>query len=218
MNFNEKNLQKSILSCKNELENLDILLFNDLSDKNIALIIIDVINGFINDGALADRSISDIIPNITKLMKTCKKNGIPIIAFADCHSEDSAEFFAFPKHCIRGTYESDIAEDIKKTGGYFLIEKNSTNGFSTSEFNQFLNKNPQITNFIITGDCTDICVLQFTLSLKAYFNQNNVKSNLYIPANCVQTYDSPEHNKDFYNLISLILAKNAGINIVSEVI
>jgi len=45
------------------------------------------------------------------------------IAFADCHTDESPEFDAYPKHCMKGTAESEIVDEIKNIGGYTLIEK-----------------------------------------------------------------------------------------------
>ncbi len=32
-----------------------------------------------------------------------------------------------------------------------------------------------IDNIIIVGDCTDICIYQFAITLKSYFNQHNIE-------------------------------------------
>lgn len=54
-----------------------------------------------------------------------------------------------------------------------MIEKNSTNGFLEPVFAAWLRDNPQIDTYIVTGDCTDICVLQFVLAAKAWHNARN---------------------------------------------
>jgi len=70
------------------------------------------------------------------------------------------------------------------SGNSVIIEKNSTNGFNSDGFRQWLNKNcDEVNNYIVTGCVTDLCVLQFTLSLKAYFNEMNEDKRIIVPMN-----------------------------------
>ena len=48
---------------------------------------VDIINGFINEGALHDNNIAGIIPQVEKLLKYAVANDIPAVAFADCHRD-----------------------------------------------------------------------------------------------------------------------------------
>lgn len=205
-------------SIKAALNDKDDFQLKTLPTEKTALIIVDVINGFIFEGNLSCKSISKIINPIKNTLSYFKENNMKAVAFCDSHSEKSLEFSDFPPHCIAGTSEPDVVDDLKSIGGYYEILKNSTNGFHEAKFQEWLKENSHIDNFIIVGDCTDICVLQFSLSLKTFFNNINKPCNVIVPMNSVDTFDLPGHPSEFYNLISLDLMSKAGIKIVKSLI
>lgn len=209
--------KKAAEDVAKEIGDLGSMSFSEIPSEGTAMVIVDAVNGFIREGAMSSKRIESIIPNIVSLMKKCKERDIPIAAFADCHSGNCAEFESFPPHCIKGTSESEIVDEIKNEGGYKLIEKNSTNGFHEKEFRDCLEKNGK-SRFIVTGDCTDICVLQFCLSLKTWFTQRNLQSEIIIPLNCVETYDAPNHEAGFMSLAAYKILKDSGIKFVSEIL
>lgn len=200
-----------------EIEALPQMSMSEIPEEGTAMVIVDAVNGFIREGAMSSPRIECIVPCIVSLMKKCKAKNIPIAAFADCHGENCAEFASFPPHCIKGTSEAEIVDEIKAEGGYKLIEKNSTNGFHEAAFRECLEKCGK-SRFIVTGDCTDICVLQFCLSLKTYFTQRDVPSEIIIPLNCAETYDAPGHNAVFMNIAAYKILKDSGVKFVSEII
>jgi nicotinamidase-related amidase len=150
-------------------------------------------------------------------MEYFKSNYMPILALADCHRPGCAEFAAFPEHCLDKSPESEMVDELKDTGGYFLMKKNSTNGFHEREFIKGLTINPQISHFIVTGDCTDICVLQLALSIKTWFTAQNRISDIIVPVDCVETYDLPGHASDFMNIAAYKIMATCGIRFVSSV-
>ena len=175
------------------------------------LVIVDVINGFIYEGALSDSSIATIITPIVALTTQYLGADQNVVAFKDCHDEQAVEFLTYPPHCIRGTTETELVSQLKEFEEQLLvIEKNSTNGFMTDAFQELI-MNHLYDTIVVTGCCTDICVLQFALSLKGYLNQNNHKTTVIIPANMVETFHAPNHDQNYYNEISLQLLENAGI-------
>ena len=78
------------------------------------LVVVDMVNGFVKEGALADGYIKHIIGEIEKLVLKYKGDKDKEVAFVrDAHSEDASEFKKFPVHCIDGTYESEIIDELK---------------------------------------------------------------------------------------------------------
>lgn len=181
-----------------------------------ALIIMDMVNGFVREGTMKNELAEDIIKPITEMMEFSKKNGLPIVAFADCHEEDSPEFDRYEKHCIKGTSECELVDEIKEIGGYTLINKNSTNGFLEAEFQQWLKDNPHITNFIITGVCSDICVMQFCLTLRAWLDKNGIKSRMILPLNMVETYDYRAHQITLINTMAVYFMEQSGAEVCND--
>lgn len=199
------------------LDGLKEISLSELPGKQTALIIVDMINGFVRVGALKSPRGEEIIPDIVKLSENCDKMEIKKLAFADCHTEASPEFGAYPAHCMVGTDEVEVVDEIKTVGGYKLIPKNSTNGFHEAEFRKWLNENPQINNFIVVGVCTDICVQQFAITLKTWFNMQDKKCRVIVPLNAAETYDLGVHNGELVNVMAFYNMIINGVEVVKEI-
>jgi nicotinamidase-related amidase len=201
-----------------QLSALHEIAVKSLKAGKTVLLIVDMVNGFAREGSLSSPRVEGLIPEITKLSEMCDKAGITKIAFADCHTKASPEFDAYPEHCMEGTSEGEIVSEIKEAGGYLLIPKNSTNGFLEERFQAWLRENPEIDTFIVTGDCTDICILQFSTSLKAWFNIRDKRSRVIVPINTADTYDLGTHDAELMNITALYNMIGNGIEIVSKIV
>lgn len=208
--------EKSITKMVNLLQACPSLSIHSLIPDQTALIIVDMVNGFVKEGPMSSTRIQSIIAPICDVLKESNHLGLKVVAFADSHETNCIEFNSYPAHCVKDTIESEIIDEIKETGHYQLIEKNSTNGFLESEFQQWLADHPMINQFVIVGDCTDICVEQFAITLKTYFNTINQPSRIIVPMSCVETYDFDVHDGDFMNVIALYKMMMNGIEIISH--
>lgn len=211
------NCKTAVSELIKEIDGLKSMSISEFAPEKTAMIAVDVVNGFIREGAMASSLIEDIVPDIACLMERCVKRDIPVVAFADCHKEDCAEFASFPPHCLEKTSESELVDELKSVGGYFLLKKNSTNGFHEKSFMQCLIRNPQTNTLIVTGDCTDICVMQLCLTIKTWYTQQNRSIEIIVPVNCVETYDAPGHDAGFMNIAAYKLMKDSGIKFVKEI-
>ena len=117
---------------------------------------------------------------------------------------------SYPPHCLAGTDEARLCQEIAEACPCTLIEKNSTNGFLEPVFAAWLRDNPDIDTYVVAGDCTDICVLQFVLAAKAWHNARNRPLRLILPIDLVDTFDAPGHPADLMNLAALSLMRSAG--------
>lgn len=219
--INKKNFLNKSVDTLGEivdmLEKLPSIELSDLKINQTSLLIVDMINGFAREGALKSPRVEGLIPEITRLAKACDELQIPKLAFADCHTTESPEFDSYPEHCLKGTNEGEIVDEIKEIGGYILIPKNSTNGFLEEEFQKWLKQNYQINTFIITGDCTDICVQQFSITLKTWFNKMDKKSRIIVPVNMVDTYDLGLHDAELMNVIAIYNMIINGVEVVADI-
>jgi len=208
-----ENLEKiwDHLAAQPELE------LESIVNQKTALLMVDMVNGFAKEGALQTDRVRGLIPEIARLSMRCNELGIIKLAFADAHQEDSPEFIVYPAHCRQGTLEAEVVSELQEVGGYTLIEKNSTNGFLEAKFQSWLQENSAVKNFIVTGDCTDLCVQQFALTLKAWFNLHNQKVRVILPINAVETYDFDLHDGDLMNLMALYNMSVNGIEIVQRI-
>lgn len=195
------------------------LELKSLNKEETALIVIDMVNGFVYNGPLSSPRVAAIVNNIVDINE--KTNGCKKVFFTDSHSENSKEFSSFPIHCLKNSEESMLIPELvaeSKSHNSIIIEKNSTNGFNSEGFKQWLNKNcDSVNNYIVTGCVTDLCVLQFTLSLKAYFNEMNKDKRIIVPMNAVDTYDLGSHNAYLMNLFALYNMHISGIEVVDKI-
>ncbi|NMB33764.1 MAG: cysteine hydrolase [Clostridium sp.] len=205
-------------SILDQINNLPILNIKDLDPDRTVMVIIDMINGFTREGALSSARSEAVIPHICALGKICEKRGIRKLAFADNHTSKSPEFNSYPVHCLAGTTETEIVDEIKDIGGYERINKNSTNAFVEEEFSKWLLRNNHINTFIVTGVCTDICIQQFAITLKAYFNmKDNGEARVIVPVDAIDTFDLDLHDADLMNVMAIYSMMGNGIEAVAGI-
>lgn len=179
------------------------------------LFIVDMVNGFAKNGNLYSDRIESILPKLTSLAKNFKNNNLSVYALNDFHTESSKEFDTYPQHCISGSDECEICDELKP----FItdeIKKNSTNGFLSPYFEKYKSNLLNDSKIYITGNCTDICVLQFALSLNAYISQNNGTSLVYVVTDLTATFDAPFHSGDEFQSIALKLLSQDGIKLITS--
>ena len=177
------------------------------------LIVVDMVNGFIREGVMSSKNIESIIPRIKELILKYKDEGIAFIK--DTHEKDALEFKKFPPHCIKGTTESELVDELKPFEKDALVyEKNSTSTIFSPKFMEYINSMKKLREVIVTGCCSDICVLNLAIPLTNYFDQNNRDVNVCVVKDAIETFDAPLHNAKEYNEMSLKLMKQAGIRII----
>ncbi|MFU0841191.1 MAG: Isochorismatase family protein [Burkholderia sp.] len=168
------------------------------------VLVVDMIRGFAEKGALADPSIAAIAPAVRKRVLAADA----AVFLCDRHTEGCPEFDAFPVHCLAGSEESEVIPALADLAGPGnTVGKQSTNGFFALD----KEKLARFDEIVVTGCCTDICVLQLALTLKAWFNERGLRKRIAVPRDAVATYDAPGHPKEKYAEAALALMKNAGI-------
>lgn len=190
------------------------LFLTEPGDRSL-LVVVDMIEGFVNTGALADPKINDIVPELLKTVQFYLDRQLPVLAFRDCHSAEAKEFSSFPVHCVDGTQEAELIDELKPFAPRMMeLKKNSTNGFVQPEFLAVFQSLRPLKSVVVTGCCTDICVMQFALSLKGYINQNDLNIEVIVPRNQVATFDAPGHSAQDFGHWALKLMANAGIRVI----
>lgn len=213
------NIEK-ILEIEKEIKGKSLDL-KDFQKEDTVLVVIDMVNGFVHEGPLSSFRIKGIIRNISDLNNsTLDYNKI---FFLDEHGQDSVEYKTHGVHCMRGTKECELIPELKKNlinyDNVIMIPKNSTNGFHVPLFKNWLSKNEDnIKNYIVMGCESDICVINFAVTLKTYFDEKNMDRRIIVPANSVETYDLGSHDGDLMKVISLYNMKINGIEVVDSII
>ena len=196
------------------LDSVPTLDLDSVSVPNTALVVVDLVNGFTREGPLASPRVDALVPGIAQLAEACAARGIDRIAFCDSHTDASPEFGAYPPHCLAGTSESALVDELAAIGGFTVMEKNSTNGFLEPAFQTWLAAHPEKDNFLVTGDCTDICIQQFAVTLKTWFNRQNRASRVIVPMTLVDTYDAGRHHGDLVHVMALFNMMTNGVEVV----
>lgn len=196
---------------------LSCIELSSLKEENATLVIVDMINGFVNEGALASPNSKLINEPVAKLAAAWRRAGLPAAALADSHGESSPEFLAFPKHCLAESYESLVTKEITEAYPEIkIIPKNCTNAMVEPKLAEWIEKNGAKT-VVVAGVCTDICVMQLVCSLKAWFNSRDTESRIIVPVNLTATYDAPGHESVLVNTVSLYLMQNNGAELCRDI-
>ena len=206
-------LNANFKSVYDWFKNLPTLSFDNINSYNTLHIIVDMINGFVKEGALSSNEVLSINDSVAQFTRFCKYEGIQTIALADEHTKDSTEFSTYPVHCLKGTAESALTDEIAGADENIKVfGKNSTNGYLEPDVSEFI-KNSGKNTFIITGDCTDMCVIQFALTLKADFNRRNVPCRVIVPYDLTATCSLPNHEPELAEIMALYIMNTNGIEI-----
>ncbi len=155
-----------------------------------ATIVVDVLNGFCKEGNLASPRCAAAIPRIREIVAERQRAGDQLIFLADTHDPDDREFEIFPVHCVRGTREAEVVDELRPfLGGARLIRKRRYSGFFETDLDQVLRQlEPQ--EVTVVGVCTDICVMHTVADLR------NRDYRVVVPATGVETFDAPGHPGD----------------------
>jgi nicotinamidase-related amidase len=147
------------------METLPPVLLSEIcpSPYKSAIISVDVINGFCSEGPLSSPRVQKIINPITKLFNSGWEYGIKnIVLVQDTHEPDAVEFGSFPPHCVRGTSEAETVPEFQELSFFkqmIILEKNSIQSGINTGLSEWMAEHQELVDFIIVGDCTDLCVI-----------------------------------------------------------
>ena len=182
-----------------------------------ALYVVDMVNGFVREGIMHDEYIAHTIEEQVNLIKKFKKEKQAVALIKEAHEENCTEFKTFPKHCVIGTNEAELIDELKEYENDSLVyKKNSTSAIFAPGLLDDVSKMKNLKEVVGVGCCTDICVINFVVPLKNYFNQVNRDVKIIVVESATETYDSSNHNRDEYNNIAYKLIKQSGINVVKD--
>lgn len=199
--------------------------------EQTAIACIDVVNGFCKEGNLASPRVARIIDPIVQLLKNAEQHGINYYLLPqDNHSEHSKEFEIYPRHCVEGSFESRTVQeitDLPNSYKFNVIPKRTINPALEETLLTWLDQNPEVCQFIVTGDCTDICIHQMAMHLKLQSIKKDKESEIIVPVNCVDTFDISmdayrsdglmPHPADIFHIFTLYHLHLNGIRIVSAI-
>ena len=200
--------------------------------RRTAILSVDVINGFCHAGPLASPRVKAIIEPITRLMRAAHAAGVRhFIVTQDTHDHEAVEFAAYPPHCVRGSQESEAVPEFKALPFWsevVVMPKNSIDSSLGTDLDRWLDDHPEVTTFIVVGDCTDLCTYQLAMHLRLRANALQKRGvRVIVPEDCADTYDTPveaarqigalPHDADLLHRIFLYSMALNGIEVVRRI-
>jgi len=188
-------------------EGLPVTLGNyEIAGASAGLVIVDEVNGFATVGAgnLAPQSdneqVSRMVSQTDQLARRFLDTEQPVLAFLDTHEPGVPEP-PYPPHCERDTDESELVPALQwlsERDEVILVRKDCINGFvgsldaATGE-NRVANwiNEHKLSAIIVVGICTDICVMDFVLTMLSARNHGlmpTLKDIVVFEPGCA-TYD-----------------------------
>jgi len=199
--------------------------------RRVAVVSVDVINGFCTTGTLASARVQGIVAAVAELFRRAHAAGVRgLLLVQEAHEPQALEFAQYPEHAVRGTHEAQAVPELKALPFFDemqIFTKNSIHPAFNSGLDDWLDAHPEVDTFIVVGDCTDLCAYQSAMYLKLRANANQVARRVIVPAEAVQTFDTPlalaqqigamPHDGDLLHLIFLYSMQLNGIEVVRRV-
>lgn len=189
----------------------------ELKEYRKMLYIIDMVNGFTKEGALHDPRILNAVPEQLNLLEKFKSEKEGISFIKDSHEKGCVEFKTFPEHCVKGTSEAELISELKPYENMSHIYlKNSTSAMFAKGMINDLKNMQNLKEVVGCGCLTDVCVPNFLIPLKNFFNEINKDVAVFLVKNATETYNSPTHDRDYYTKIACDLMAQSGVIIVDN--
>lgn len=219
----------------------------DAADRATGLVVVDIVNGFATVGAgpLAppqpDDQVARMVAESDRLARGFAERGQPILAFLDTHIPGKAEP-PYPPHCEAGTGQENLVPQLEWLGDCpqaTLIRKDCINGFvgaidletGRNGVVDWVNGN-KLQAVVVVGICTDICVMDFVLTLLSARNHGMMPSlrdvavfepgcaTYHLPGDVAAGLGLPAtatHPQDVAHHMGLYLMASRGAILASEV-
>ena len=191
----------------------------ELNEITEALFLIDMNNGFCEEGNLADPTIKHIVPDIKRMIEDVLNRGEGFFVVNDAHTFVSPELKRFPEHCLESTWEAKTIKELEIYEDYANLKfyKNSTCALFAPHLMPTLLQMVSLKKVIIVGCCTDICIMNFAIALRNFFDEMNLDILIEVPLNAVETYHIPEiHDREEKNKQAFLWMESNGIRLVRE--
>lgn len=188
----------------------------EINEIEEAVFLIDMNVGFCEKGNLADPTIKQIVPNIIPIIRGVLEKGEGFFEVNDKHTKDSVELKRYAGHCDNEEESRTIKElQIYTQYATRSFYKNSTCALFAPGMMEMLMEMVKLKRVIIVGCCTDICIQNFAIALRNFFDELNMDVEIIVPKNAVETFhitsvhDRKENNERAYTVM-----ENTGIKLV----
>lgn len=185
-----------------------------------ALYMIDMNNGFVNFGAMANPKYNELVPEQLKMIEKFRKENEMINFILEAHDENAIEFKNYPAHCIKGTKEAELIPEFineqnkENTRTYY---KNSINGMLNRNLQKEIKTLKNLREIVVEGVCADLCVMDFARTYLRYLDEINKEATMFVVKQAIDTFDALEHNREEWINIACKVMEQAGAIIVENI-
>ena len=185
-----------------------------------ALFMIDMNNGFVNFGPMANPKYNDLVPEQQALIEMFREEDELVNFILENHDKNALEFVSYPEHCVEGTEEAKLIPEFQdeenkpNTRTYY---KNSINGMLNRTLQDDIKALEKLKMIVLAGVCGDLCVMDFGRTLLRYLDEINHDLKVFVVKSCVDTFDAPGHNREEWLDIAYKVLEQAGAVVVEDV-
>ena len=182
------------------------------------LITIDMVNGFVKEGTLAAPSIMRVVPRQNELLKEAiNDENTGIVFVRDSHSVDAVEFKTYGPHCVKGTKETEVIDELKEFEKHAITYfKNSTNLIFALGLQQDLIRFYNLERIRLMGCLSEVCVENGAIGLRTFFDQIDRDIEVCVHADAIDTFNAPGHDADKVTENALNRMQANGIKVLGK--
>lgn len=125
------------------------------------VMVVDMLEGFTRVGPMASPRVDALVPEQARCLSALP-GGSFVVFLADAHEPCDHEFRRFPPHCLRGSQESNIRQellDAVEGAGHRIeiVRKRNFSGFFGTSLDQWVGAAAS-RSWIVFGCVTDCCI------------------------------------------------------------
>lgn len=159
-----------------------------------ALLIVDMVNDFCTDGGAMVLPDSDwLYPVITQLANGIRARRGLVVWIRDEHDEGDPEFRKRARHCLTGSWGTQIVDALTPHPTDFVRPKHAFSAFYGTDLNEWLRRRG-VTTLILCGVVTNICVR--STAHDAFFHGYDI----WVASDACAGTSAREHESSLYDL------------------
>ena len=169
-----------------------------------AVLVVDMLVGFLEPehNLYCGDDSRKIIPNVQRLLEREQAAGSKVFFICDSHDPDDLEFQMFPEHCVTGTEEARVIQELAGYQGEIVPKQRYSGFYGTDLEGKLADLEPE--KIIVCGVCTDICVMHTTSDAR------NRDYTVEVPVDCVATFDPEAHDYALNHMETILGARLVG--------
>ena len=129
--------------------------------QKTALLIVDMQNDFVKKkGKLYVPAAQQTVLGIRELLRAARSAGSKIVYTQDTHYDGDREWSLWGEHCRADSWGWKMIDELQPAPGDLICRKSRYNGFYDTWLDHYLSRVWHVTDLIIVGTMSNVCVVQ----------------------------------------------------------